>query len=275
MVCNSMGLSAAGQGMSVGLDLREEQDGVLVATLNRPEVLNAVNTALGRALLDLFEGINRGERPGVRVVVMTGAGDRAFCVGGDLKERNGMSDAEWRAQRVVFKGYNGAMERCPVPILCAVNGFALGGGAEMVLRADFAYAADYAEFGFPESRRGFMPGSGGTQRFARVAGQARAMEWIMTGDRFSAAQAAEWGLVNRVLPADQVMPALLETAGKIAANSDRAIRVIKQVIRAGVQADIDTALQLETLGQQVLTSASDRQEGIAAFVEKRAPNWKG
>lgn len=260
--------------MSAALDIREEEGGVLIATLDRPEVLNAVNTALGQALLDLFDGINRGERPGVRVVVVTGAGERAFCVGGDLKERNGMSDEAWRAQRIVFKGYNGAMERCPVPILCAVNGFALGGGAEMVLRADFAYTADHAEFGFPESRRGFMPGSGGTQRFARVAGQARAMEWIMTGERFSAAQAAEWGLVNRVLPADRVLPEILQTARRIAANPDRAVRVIKQVIRAGIQADIDTALQLETLGQQVLTSAADRKEGISAFVEKRAPNWK-
>ncbi len=185
-----------------------------------------------------------------------------------------MSDDAWRAQRVIFKGYNGAMERCPVPILCAVNGFALGGGAEMVLRADFAYAAEHAEFGFPESRRGFMPGSGGTQRFARVAGQARAMEFIMTGERFPAMQAAEWGLVNRVLSANRVLPELIQTAHKIAANPDRAIRVIKQVVRAGVQTDINTALQLETLGQQVLTTAVDRREGIAAFVEKREPNWK-
>ncbi|ATX67547.1 enoyl-CoA hydratase/isomerase family protein [Roseinatronobacter bogoriensis] len=259
--------------MNVGLDV-SQHGGVLLVCLNRPEVLNAINTALGQALLDLFDGVNRGARPDARVIVMTGEGARAFCVGGDLKERNGMSDADWRAQRVIFKGYNSAMERCPVPILCAVNGFALGGGAEMVLRSDFAYASEQAEFGFPESRRGFMPGSGGTQRFARVAGQARAMEWIMTGERFSAQKALEWGLVNRILPQQDVLPALLETAQKIAANPDRAIRVIKQVIRAGAQADIETALHLETLGQQVLTGAADRQEGIAAFVEKRQPNWQ-
>lgn len=260
--------------MNSGLDV-SQQGGVLLVRLNRPEVLNAINTQLGQALLDLFDGLNRGTQPDVRVVVITGEGERAFCVGGDLKERNGMSDAEWRSQRVIFKGYNSAMERCPLPLLCAVNGFALGGGAEMALRCDFSYAADDAEFGFPESRRGFMPGSGGTQRFARVAGQARALEWIMTGERFTARQAQEWGLVNRIMPRADLLPAMLETAQKIAANPDRAIRVIKQVIRAGSQADIETALQLETLGQQLLTGAADRQEGIKAFVEKRQPNWQG
>ncbi len=261
--------------MSGHLDLSSPADGVLLARLDRPEVLNAVNTALGRELLDLFEGINRGERPEVRVIILTGTGERAFCVGGDLKERNGMSDDEWRAQRVVFKGYNEAMERCPVPILCAVNGFALGGGAEMVLRADFAYAAEHAEFGFPEAKRGFMPGSGGTQRLARVAGEARALELIMTGERFSAADAAAWGMVNRVVAADRLMPEIIATAERIVATPERATRVIKQVIRAGMQADIQTALTVETLGQQLLTTSGDRREGIAAFVEKRKPSWTG
>lgn len=256
------------------LDLSWPEPGIVLARLNRPDVLNAVNTALGRELLDLFDRINSGEDPQTRVVVLTGAGEKSFCVGGDLKERNGMTDAEWQAQRVIFKGYNGAMERCPIPILCAVNGYALGGGAEMVLRSDFAYAADHAQFGFPESRRGFMPGSGGTQRFARVAGEARALEYIMTGDRFGAHQALEWGMVNRVLPAADLLPAVLDVAGRIAANPPQAIRIIKQVIKAGLQTDINTGLTIEMLGHQRLTSSADRQEGIAAFVEKRAPAWK-
>lgn len=255
------------------LDVSRPAEGVLLLRLNRPEVLNAIDTALGRDLRDMFEAINRDEIEDVRTVVITGAGERAFCVGGDLKERNGMTDAQWMAQRVIFKGYNGAMERCPVPILCAVNGFALGGGAEMVLRCDFSYAAEHAEFGFPEVKRGFMPGSGGTQRFARLAGEARALELLMTGDRFSAAQALAWGMVNRVLPSGQVLPATIEVAARLAASSPAAVRMIKQVVKAGLQADIATALTLETLGQQRLTASADRREGIAAFVEKRAANW--
>ncbi|MEX0828449.1 MAG: enoyl-CoA hydratase-related protein [Haliea sp.] len=255
------------------LEIDRPDSGVVVATLNRPDVMNAVNTALGYELLDFFTRINEGKDPEARVVVLTGAGDKSFCVGGDLKERNGMSDAEWQAQRIVFKGYNGAMERCSIPIICAVNGYALGGGAEMLLRSDFGYAAEHAKFGFPESKRGFMPGSGGTQRFARVAGEALALEWIMTGERFDAQQALDWGMVNRIVPADDLMPAVMEAAGKIANNPPQAIKVIKQVIKSGFQTDINTGLTIEMLGHQRLTTASDRQEGIAAFVEKRAPKW--
>jgi len=256
------------------LHISTPRDGVLLARLDRPEVLNAINTALGRELLDLFNRINEGAMPEVRAVVLTGTGERSFCVGGDLKERNGMTDAQWMAQRVVFKGYNGAMERCPVPIICAVNGFALGGGAEMVLRSDFTYAAEHAEFGFPEVRRGFMPGSGGTQRFARVAGQALALEYILTGDRFGAAQALQWGMINRVVLADRLMEETLDVAARIAAHPPLAVRTIKQVVTAGLQADINTALTLEFLGHQRLTSSADRLEGIRAFVEKRAPDWQ-
>lgn len=255
------------------LEVERPSPKVVVARLNRPEVLNAVNTQLGREILDLFTRINGGEDE-ARCVVMTGAGEKSFCVGGDLKERKGMTDEQWMAQRVIFKNYNVAMERCPIPILCAVNGYAVGGGAEMVLRSDFAYAAEHAKFGFPEVKRGFMPGSGGTQRFPRVAGQAIALEYILTGDNFSAEQALAWGMVNRVLPKDEVLPAAIETATRIADNPLQAIRIIKQCIKAGVQADIQTGLVIEMLGHQRLTSAADRHEGIAAFVEKRAPKWE-
>lgn len=256
------------------LEVERPSPHVLVARLNRPKVLNAVNTRLGEEILDLFTRINTGADEGTRCVVMTGAGDRAFCVGGDLKERNGMTDAEWAAQRVVFKNYNVAMERCPIPILCAVNGYAMGGGAEMILRSDFAYAADEASFGFPEVQRGFMPGSGGTQRFARVAGEPLALEYILTGERFTAEQALAWGMVNRILPQQEVLVATIEVASRIAGNPPQAVRIIKQCIKAGLQTDIQTALQIEMLGHQRLTSAADRHEGIAAFVEKRAPKWE-
>ena len=246
---------------------------VLLVRFNRPQVLNAINTETGRELLKLFSAINSGEMGDVRCLVMTGSGDKAFCVGGDLKERNGMTNAQWQDQRVIFRQYNLAMERCPIPIICAVNGLALGGGAEMMLRADFSYAAEHASFGFPEVKLGFMPGSGGTQRLARLVGEARAKELILTGERFSAHDALMWRIVNKVLPRDELLPACLATAEKLAGYSSEAIRTIKLCIHQGLQSDLETSLVIETLGQQRLTTSHDRLEGIAAFVEKRTPKW--
>lgn len=255
------------------LEIDSSPSGVVLARLSRPEVLNAVNTQLGRELLDFFTMLNAGELASARCVVVTGAGDRAFCVGGDLKERNGMTDAEWQAQRVIFRQYNLAMERCPLPVICAVNGFALGGGAEMVLRTDFAYAAHEARFGFPEVKRGFMPGSGGTQRFARVAGEARAKELLLTGEPFGAEEALAWGMVNKLFPKEELLAATMDVAERLAGQPPAAVRTIKQCVHAGLQAGLETGLVIEALGHQHLTSRSDRLEGIAAFVEKRSPTW--
>ncbi|MYZ50293.1 enoyl-CoA hydratase/isomerase family protein [Propylenella binzhouense] len=256
------------------LEVERPSEGVLLLRFNRPEVLNAVNTQLGREIVRIFGDLAAGAVEDVRCVVLTGAGERAFCVGGDLKERNGMTDAQWMAQRVIFRQYNLVMERCPVPVVCAVNGLALGGGAEMVLRSDFAYAAEDARFGFPEVKRGFMPGSGGTQRFGRVVGEPRAKEYLMTGEQFTAADALAWGMVNRLFPRSELLPATLAVAAKIAANPREAVRVIKQCVHAGLQTDIETGLVIEALGHQKLTSSPDRMEGIAAFVEKRSPEWQ-
>jgi enoyl-CoA hydratase len=255
------------------LEIERLASGVVLARLNRPQVLNAVNTRLGSEILRFFSDINSDRPDTPRCIVMTGAGERAFCVGGDLKERNGMSNEEWHSQRVIFRQYNQAMERCPVPIICAVNGLALGGGAEMVMRADFSYAAEHARFGFPEVKRGFMPGSGGTQRLARLAGEARAKELILTGEQFSAAEAHAWGMINRILPRDELLAVALKTATQIAEFPATAVRTIKQVIQTGLQADLHTGLIIEALGHQRLTSSEDRLEGVAAFVEKREPNW--
>ncbi len=255
------------------LDVTTPLPKVVLVRFNRPEVLNAVNTAMGQELLTLFTAINSAPVGETSCVVLTGSGDKAFCVGGDLKERNGMSTEQWQAQRVIFKQYNLAMERCPVPVICAVNGLALGGGAEMVLRTDFSYAAEHATFGFPEIKRGFMPGSGGTQRFARIVGESRAKEFLLTGENFSAAEALAWGVVNKVLPRGEVLPACLATAEKLSRCASDAVRTAKLCIHYGLQADIETGLVLEALGQQRLAASPDRLEGIAAFVEKRQPKW--
>jgi enoyl-CoA hydratase/carnithine racemase len=255
------------------LEVERFASGVVLARLSRLEVLNAVNTKLGSELLHFFRSINLKESPAA-CVVLTGAGDRSFCVGGDLKERNGMTTEAWQAQRIIFKQYNHEMEHCRVPVICAVNGFALGGGAELVLRSDFAYAADHATFGFPEVKRGFMPGSGGTQRFARVAGEPRAMEWLLTGRQFGAEDALAWGMINKVVAKDELLGSVLEVAEQIAQNAPEVIQTIKQCVHTGLQTDIETALVIEALSQQKLVSGSNRLEGIAAFVEKRAPNWQ-
>lgn len=252
----------------------EEGDGVLLVRFNRPEVMNAVNTAMGSELLDVFTRINQGGLPSARVVVLTGAGERAFCAGGDLKERNGMTVEQWAAQRVIFKQYNLAMERCPIPVICAVNGAALGGGAEMVLRSDFSYAADHATFGFPEIKRGFIPGSGGTQRFPRLVGAARGLEVLLTGATFTARSAMEWGMVNEVTTREELLPRTFVVANTIASYSADAVRTLKSCIRQGLQTDIETGLVLEAFAQQRLVASPDRLEGIAAFVEKREPKWQ-
>jgi len=185
-----------------------------------------------------------------------------------------MSVEQWAAQRRIFKQYNLAMERCPVPIICAVNGAALGGGAEMVLRADFSYCAPHATFGFPEIQRGFIPGSGGTQRFPRLAGSARAMEVLLTGTSFGADDALAWGMVNKVVPLEELLPQTIAIATTIASYSPDAVRTLKSCIHHGLQTDLETGMTIEAFAQQRLVASPDRLEGIAAFVEKRKPKWQ-
>jgi len=256
------------------LELRFPEPGVALLTLNRPKVLNAVNTVLAGELRDVFKLAARGGREGMRVLVLTGAGERSFCVGGDLKERDGMSNEEWDAQRVVFREYNRAQEACPIPIISAVNGLALGGGLEMILRGDFAYGAEDARFGLPEIKWGFFPGSGGTQRLPRIAGEARAMEAILTGEQFGAEEALAWGVINKIFPRDDVVAAAVETAAKIAAHAPEAVRTVKHVVHLGLQTDLKRGLEIEAENHTRVTSLKDRAEGIRAFVEKREPKRK-
>jgi enoyl-CoA hydratase/carnithine racemase len=256
------------------LRLAEPSAGVLLATLGRPDQLNAINTELATELLDLFER-RLPVSDDIRVVVVTGAGDKAFCVGADLKERYGMSDADWRVQHALYRRTFDAIARYPFPILAAVNGYALGGGAELALTADICYAVARAEFGFPEVKLGIMPGVGGTQRLPRLIGESRAMELILTGARIDAAQAMTWGMINRVVDDDLLLDNVLETAARIAENAPLACQGIKRSIHYGLQAGLDAGMQLEVSIHQRLAVSRDRQEGIAAFNEKRPPRWTG
>jgi enoyl-CoA hydratase/carnithine racemase len=248
--------------------------GLLRVTLNRPEVRNAINTQMGADLRALFGPLvfDAGD---VRCVLITGAGDKAFCAGGDLKERNGMTDGEWRAQHAVFEEAFYAVMDSSVPVIAAVNGAAYGGGCELALACDFIYAATSARFALTETTLGIMPGCGGTQNLPRSVGERRAKELILTGRAFSAAEALEWGMVNRVCEPAELLAAALETADAICANAPVSVRQAKRSIHCGLNADLRTGLafEIESYNRTVVTE--DRLEGVRAFGEKRKPRFKG
>lgn len=260
--------------MTTTLALTQPTPHLLVVTLNRPEVLNAINTQMGEELLALWTRLiaDPGE---LRCVVLTGAGDRAFCAGGDLKERNGMTDAAWRAQHEIFERAFFALLDMTVPVIAAVNGHAYGGGLETALACDFIYAARDAKFSLSETRLGIMPGGGGTQNLARAVGERRAKELILRAQAFSAGQAAEWGMVNHVSEPGQVLADALVAAGSIAANGPLAVRQAKKSIHHGLQGDLRTGCRFEIEAYNRLVSSEDRHEGVRAFNEKRAPQFKG
>jgi len=252
------------------LSLEQHGAHVLVARLNRPQVLNALNSQMGRELLELWTRLT-AEPGAARCVVLTGAGERAFCAGADLKERDGMPPADWQAQHELFeRGFMALME-FPLPVIAAVNGHAFGGGLEMALCCDFIYAAGGARFALPEVGLGIMPGGGGTQNLARAAGERRAKELILSGRQFSADEGVSWGLFNRIA----TLADALETAQKIAENAPLAVRQAKKSIHYGLQADLLTGYRFEIEAYNRLVDTDDRREGVRAFNEKRKPSFRG
>ncbi|MBY0510022.1 MAG: enoyl-CoA hydratase/isomerase family protein [Rhodospirillaceae bacterium] len=244
---------------------------VLQITLNRPDVGNALNTKMGEELRDLFT-----REPGdLRCIVLTGAGEKIFCGGGDLKQRNGMSNETWLAQHRIFEQFYWAMMDYPVPLICAVNGHAFGGGLEMVLAADFAYAVPAAKFALTETKLGIMPGGGGTQNLPRAVGERRAKELIFSAKPFTAAEALAWGVLNRICTPETLLAECLETAAAIAANGPLAVRQAKKAIHHGLQTDLSRGLWLEVEAYNRLVFTEDRLEGVRAFNEKRPAKFKG
>jgi enoyl-CoA hydratase/carnithine racemase len=213
--------------------------------------------------------------PGVRAVVLTATGDRAFCVGADLRERRLMTDAQWLAQRTVFRTAFGELLRLPQPVIAAVHGFALGGGCELALNCDLVVADETAEFGLPETTVGLVPGCGGTQLSMRRLGVGRAADLLLTGRRVEAAEAQRIGLADRLVPAGTADAAALEMAGIIAANSPVAVRAAKRAMRQGWGVSLPAALDIEDSAWRTAALSADRREGIAAFNEKRDPVWPG
>ena len=254
--------------------LQRPAEGVLQVSLNRPDVGNAINTRMGQELLDLWLQLS-SDAQGVRCVVLTGAGSRIFCAGGDLKERKGMTRAQWTQQHEVFERMSWALVDLPLPVIAAINGHAYGGGLEMALCCDFMYASANARFALPEVTLGIMPGMGGTQNLPRAIGERRAKELMLTGQAFTAEQALEWGLVNQTLPADQVLDQALRTAQTLAHNAPLSVRQVKKSIRYGGQMELRTAYRFEVEGYNQLVDTEDRHEGVLAFNEKRPPVFKG
>ena len=256
------------------LALEPRGEHVLLVTLNRPEVLNAINTQMGRDQLDLWTRI-ASNPPELRCVVLTGSGERAFCAGGDLKERDGMTDAAWRAQHDIFERAFMALVECTVPVIAAVNGHAFGGGLEMALCCDFIYAVPAARFALSEVRLGIMPGGMGTQNLPRAVGERRAKELILSARAFSTEEALAWGLVNRVCAPAQLLNEAIAAAQAIAENAPLSVRQAKKSIHYGLQADLLTGYRFEIEAYNRLVDTQDRHEGVRAFNEKRKPRFSG
>jgi enoyl-CoA hydratase len=252
---------------------RSEDRHVVTVMLNRPEQHNAMNTAMGEDLLACFTAL--GSDADARVVILTGSGHRAFCAGGDLKERNGMTDEAWRAQHVIFEQAAMRLLRCPVPVIAAVEGFALAGGCELAILSDFIVAGDTAVFGVPETTLGIFPGIGGTQLLPRIVGAPLAKELIFTGRRMKADEARATGLVNHLVPAGQARAKAREIAETIARNGPIAVRQAKKAIAYGSETDLETAMILAIEAYNATVVTEDRLEGVRAFNEKRRPQYIG
>jgi len=254
--------------------LERVEDHILIVLMDRPEVRNAKNTQMGLEQKQIFESLYQ-DTEGVRVVILSGRGDKAFCAGGDLKERKGMTDAEWRYQHAVFEQGVMAVRNCPVPVIGAVNGAAYGGGCETALNMDFLYASTNARFALTEVTLGIMPGTMGTQNMPNAIGERRAKEIIYTGRPFSAQEAYEWGLVNKVCEPALLMDETLETARLIAQNAPQSIMRAKRSISVATQVDRATGYQFELEAYNRLVGTKDRHEGVLAFNEKRKPMFTG
>ncbi len=249
-----------------------EDCGIWQITLNRPDVMNAMNTALFTELRAVVRELSANAA--VRVLVLTGAGTRAFSVGGDLKERNGMSDETWRAQHQLIEEAFLAVKDFPVPVVAAVEGHAHGGGLELALMCDFIIASQASVFSLPEVKRGILPGGGGVQNLVRAVGMRQAKQLLYTGASFTAQQALQWGMVNELTEPGRALEQALQIARQIVQAAPMSVRYVKLAASRGGEVDFHTGYMLDLAAYNVLVSSQDRLEGVQAFNERRAPRWR-
>ncbi|RKQ35795.1 enoyl-CoA hydratase/isomerase family protein [Oceanobacillus halophilus] len=250
----------------------EHSKGVYTITLNRPDSMNAMNTQMGLDLVNSIQELK--EKDDVRVLIITASGEKSFCVGADLKERNGMTNKDWKKQHDIFENAFKEIRDFPYPVIAAINGYALGGGLEMALSCDLRYSVAHGKLGLPEAKIGIIPGVGGTQNLPRAIPVGIAKEYLFRGNQMSAERAKELGLVNDVFNQEEFKENTLSVAKEIAQNAPLSLRALKESVNNGMQTDLHTALTIEINNYYKTANSEDRQEGILAFNEKRQPNWK-
>jgi len=252
--------------------LTEIKDHVAVVTINRPERMNALNAAVRQDLVTTLTRLDADDS--VRVVILTGAGEKAFVAGADISEFHGrtpLDQVEVSSSLSVFS----AVELFSKPLIAAINGYCLGGGCELALAADIRVASEKARFGQPEVNLGLMPGGGATQRLPRLVGLGQAYKMLYTGEMIDAAEALRIGLVDEVVPPDRLMERTRAMAATIARKSSVALRLIKQAVRASVRSSLDEGLRLEAALFGLAFSSADKEEGVSAFLNKREPRFTG
>ena len=257
----------------VRIERHGEGGHVAELVLDRPEAMNAVSTDMARALAATTNELAEDET--VRAVVVSSTHERAFCVGADLKERNSLTDDELRAQRPLARAAYGGVLNLPVPVVAAVDGFALGGGFEIALSCDLVVAGEGATVGLPEVSVGVIPGGGGTQLLTRRVGWSRAASMVFTARRLTADEAHDLGVVDEVVAAGSARARALELAGTIASHSPVGVRNAKKAMRLGFDTDLAAGLDVEDECWRATAFSGDRAEGVAAFAEKRRPVWPG
>ncbi|WP_026582405.1 enoyl-CoA hydratase-related protein [Bacillus sp. J33] len=255
---------------SIAVEIKEH---IALVTINRPDALNAFNYETLSELQASIEKLRTN--PDVRVVIFTGAGEKAFSVGADLKERRTLSDEEVRRNIYKIGEVFSLIDQLPQPTIAAINGFAFGGGMELALSCDFRIAVAGTSMGLTETSLAIIPGAGGTQRLPRLIGQAKALELILTAKRLTSEEALEYGILTKVTDRDNLLNECLEFASQMLANGPLALQQAKFAVKQGMGVDLQTGLQIERKAYEVIIPTEDRVEALAAFAEKRKPDFKG
>jgi len=262
-----------GENMEFKYIIYEKTEGIATITLNRPEALNAFSREVADEVLQALEDVRNDEN--VRVVILTGAGEKAFSAGADIKAMKGMNALKARELSLMGERICTALENLEKPVIAAINGYALGGGLEVAMSCDMRIASENARVGQTEINIGLIPGWGGTQRLTRLVGATKAKELVYTGKIIDAKTAEQLGIVNMVVPADKFKETVKQFASELAQKAPVALKVAKALINKGAEISLDAAIALEREGFGVVASTEDLQEGVSAFTEKRKPTFKG